>query len=243
MNIESNNQIIGCAYTYQTSYAMRKHLTKDIQAYHSSQERDFSYFLKGFTGDAVRSGEPLVLRRDPRTETETPHWPEPELALVLGEKHEIVGYTLANDLTAFLIETGGRTTEFDGTYYGKLWKGSVALGPKVVSAQDLSVDALTIGLRIKRGDTELCNLTYSTKWRKRNFNELPLRIVQLYKDFGGNLPPSKRTKVEGDYLPEGTVVLCGTGIVVSKQYYLKAGDIVTVYAEPFEELANPVVQG
>lgn len=241
IKIQPTKQTIGCAYTYQTSYAMRKFLTKDIQAYHSSQERNFSYFLKGFTGDAVRSGEPLVLRRDPRTGAETPHWPEPELALVLGGKHEIAGYTLGNDLTAFLIETGGRTAEFDGTFYGKLWKGSVALGPKVVSAQDISVAALTIGLKIQRDGTELCNLTYSTKWRKREFHELPLRIVQLYKDLGDNLPPSKRIMVEGDYLPEGTVVLSGTGIVVSKQYYLQRGDIVTVYAEPFGELENPVL--
>ena len=228
---------------YQASYAMRKHLTKDIQAYHSSKERDFSYFLKGYTDDAVQSGEPLILRRDPRTGEETAHSPEPELALVLGKQHEIVGYTLANDLTAFLIETGERTAEFDGTYYGKLWKGSVALGPRIIQAQEVSVADLKIGLRIQRNEITVCDLTYSTKWRKREFSDLPAMIVARYEEFGPDLPPSKAISVQNGYLPHGTVVLCGTGIVVSKQYYLQTGDVVTVYSAPFGELVNKVVQG
>ena len=40
-------QVIGVAYTFKPSLAVRHHLTKSSSGDHSSKDRDFSYFYKG----------------------------------------------------------------------------------------------------------------------------------------------------------------------------------------------------
>ena len=159
-------QIIGCAYTYQGSLGVRRKLTTSLKErgiHHSSQERDFSYFYKGNPQTVVADGQELRLR-----DNETAHWPEPELAIMLGEKHQIVGYFLANDFTAIGIEAQGRTKQFDGTYFGKVWNGSCSLGPKIKSHQT-QVDNLEIGLRIERDGEVIYDNSYNTSSRKRKF--------------------------------------------------------------------------
>src|ERR1035441_7753625 len=59
--------------------------------------------------------------------------PEPELALVLGSKGNIVGYTLANDVSAWDIER-------ENALYlpqSKFYTACCALGPVIVTAEDL----------------------------------------------------------------------------------------------------------
>jgi len=133
-------QVIGVAYTYQPSRAMRRRLTANLTRHHSSQTQDFSYFFKSEPEHVVRSGMPLRLRAGLDGEESVPHWPEPELVVLLGPDHEPVGYTLGNDLTAFAIEARGRDERFDGTYFGKCWPGSCALGPRFVTPEELGDD-------------------------------------------------------------------------------------------------------
>src|SRR5690242_17658638 len=104
MEIESVRQVIGVAYTYRPSLAVRHHLTQDITAHHSSKYTDFSYFYKGDNRSIVGHQQELYLRTDPVSGELAQHWPEPELAALLGERHEIQAYTLANDLTAITVE-------------------------------------------------------------------------------------------------------------------------------------------
>jgi len=236
-------QVISVAYTYQVSLAFRRRETASLAAHHSSQYQDFSFFLKGYPETVVCDGENLIMRRDPETGATANHWPEPELAVLLGPNHQIVAYSLANDFTAHSVELRGRTAEFDGTFFGKRWPGSCAIGPRWFAPDEVGDDSrLDIGLKIVRADQIVYNHTYNTSRRRYPFNEIPAMIVKYASEFAHNPPPSKRILIDnGDLLPPGTVILLGTGIIVKEQYYSQPGDILTVYSPKLGELTNQVV--
>ncbi len=232
------SQVIGCAYTYEGSLGIRKKLTvqlKEQGIHHSSQVSNFSYFYKGDSTTIVGNGGELRLM-----DKNAVHWPEAELALILGKGHEIVGYTLANDFTAIGIEVKGRTKNFDGTYFGKVWKGSCSLGPRIVSPDEIQIDNLEILLRIERYGEVIYDNTYNTQRRKREFKELADMVTEYHKKFGSDVPPSKRIQTENDFLIEGTVLLTGTGLIVPQRCYSQAGDFITIYSQPIGELRNRV---
>ncbi|TMC02257.1 MAG: fumarylacetoacetate hydrolase family protein [Chloroflexi bacterium] len=239
---EAISQVVGAAYTYQPSLAMRRRLTATIDRSHSSQTQDFSFFVKGGRENVVQSGQSLALRRDAETGELVPHWPEPELAILLGERHEVRAYTLANDLTAFSIETRGRDRDFDGTYVGKCWPRSCALGPEFVPPERIADDgALEIGMTIERDGQTIYRYVYSTARRKRPFSEIPRLIVEYRRRFGDAPPPSKRIRVEPDgHLPPGTVIMLGTGVIVPARAYSQRGDVVTIFSDGFGELRNRI---
>ncbi len=231
-------QVIGCAYTYQGSLGIRKKLTAPLNErgiHHSSQERDFSYFYKGNDETVVGTQEELHLNGP-----EVEHWPEAELALILGRRHELIGVTLANDFTAIGIEAQGRTENFDGTYRGKVWNGSGSLGPRIRPPGEINIDNLDIGLKIEREGSVIYDHSYNTQKRKREFRDLPDMIVEYYHTFGEKIPPSKRIGLEEGYLLEGTVIMAGTGLVVPKRCYTRRGDIITVYNALLGNLENKV---
>ena len=236
--MEKIPQVIGCAYTFQGSLGIRKKLTASLigkLAYHSSQERDFSYFYKGNSATVVFNGDELRLRDENEI-----HWPEAELALILGNRHDIIGYSLSNDFTAIGIEVKGRTQDFDGTYFGKVWNGSCSLGPRLVSPDEIDINDLDIGLRIYRRGSVIYDNKYNTQRRKRDFSELAEMIVEYHREFGINVPPSKRIETKDGFLVEGSVILAGTGLIVPKRCYSQKGDLVTVYNQHIGELVNKI---
>ncbi len=236
-------QIVGVAYTYQISLAFRKRKTSALTTHHSSQHQDFSFFLKGYPETVVCEGENLVLRRDPETGTTANHWPEPELAVLLGHNHRIAAYCLANDFTAHSVELRGRTSEFDGTFFGKCWPGSCAIGPRWFTPEEIGDDSkLDIGLKIIRAGQIVYNHRYNTSRRRYPFSDIPAMVVKYASEFAHNPPPSKIIQIgSDDLLPTGTVILLGTGIIVKEQYYSRPGDILTVYSSKGGELTNQVV--
>jgi hypothetical protein len=243
-NLSDVVQVIGVAYTYRPSLAARHHLTQKIPAHHSAQSSDFSYFFKGNNSSIVGHSQSLYLRSDPLTGKLARHWPEPELAVLLGERHKALAYTLANDLTAISVEARGRTTETDGTYLGKVWARSGSLGPRFVSAALIDASNLIIGLRIERAGRAIYDQTYSTSRRLRSFEGIPDRIVDCRRTYGDATPPSKRIATDQNgFLVPGTVVMLGTGLIVSQRYSDQAGDLVTVYCCEIGELTNPLTCG
>jgi 2-dehydro-3-deoxy-D-arabinonate dehydratase len=240
--LPSITQVLGVAYTYKPSLAVRRHLLRNTSADHSSKTSGFSYFYKGNKSSLAGSGQKLSLRVDPVTGTLARHWPEPELAALLGARHEIVAYTLANDLTAISIEARGRTTSLDGTYEGKVWDRSGSLGPAFISASRIkNPGLLDIGLRIVRKGRIIYDRTYSTSRQVRPFVEIPNAIVNAYRSFGDFTPPSKRIQLDDDYfLPQGTVIMLGSGIIVSEKYFCLPGDNLTVYCSAIGELENEI---
>ena len=234
-------QVIGGAYTYQPSLAMRKHLTQNIAKHHSSQYDSFTFFYKAAPEHVAANGEELVLRRHPTSGEVVPHWPEAELAILLGEQHEVRAITLANDFTAYAIEVQGRDDHFDGTYFGKVWPASCALGPKFINIKQAGdLGQLTVGMKITRQGKTIYENTYSTSRRRREFHEIPALAVAYRRSFGEHPPPSKNIPLDGEYLPAGTVLMLGTGIIVPKRAYSEPGDVVTVHCDAIGELVNVV---
>lgn len=234
-------QVLGVAYTFRPSLAIRHDLTRDIPAHHSSKHEDFSYFFKGDKDTIAKHQCALNLRTDPATGKLASHWPEPELAALLGKAHDIVAYTLANDLTAISLEARGRTEQMDGTYFGKVWSRSGSVGPKFVSALEIETSKLVVGLRIMRDGRIIYDRSYKILRSLRSFSEIPDRIVERFRRFGTKPPPSKMIKLENGFLPEGTLIMLGTGLIVQQRYFCEPGDELTVFCPAIGELTNSVV--
>src|ERR687884_515952 len=155
---DGTSLVVGAAYTFDTSRAARRELTRD-QPGHSAWTEQFSYFVKCRLDEASPHGGELRLH----PAGDVPHWPEAELAALLGHGHEIVAYTLANDFTAFTVEAGAGARGRDKTSLGKSWPGSCGLGPAFVPAAELGpVDDLPITLRIERGGRGVYSQNYKT---------------------------------------------------------------------------------
>jgi len=236
-------QVIGVAYTYSPSLMVRRHLTKNVVAHHSAKNASFSYFYKGDRFSILGHGEQLRLRTDPTTGDLAQHWPEPELAMLIGYDDEIIAYTLANDLTAIGIEARGRTEQEDSTYLGKVWAGSGSLGPRFVIASEIGdTDQLMIGLTVVRQGRTIYNQQYSTARRRQPFSAIPTAILNYYRQFKGRLPPSKQICLNSSgRLPAGTVIMLGTGLIVRQEYYCQPGDLLTIYCPNIGELTNVVM--
>ena len=80
-------------------------------------------FFKSLPEKVVGTGEPVGIRRDAKWNV-----PEPELALVLNSRGQIVGHTIGNDMSS-------RDIEGENPLYlpqAKVYDGSCALGPGVL---------------------------------------------------------------------------------------------------------------
>jgi 2-dehydro-3-deoxy-D-arabinonate dehydratase len=236
-------QVIGVAHTYMVSRAVRKALSGEGHSSH--QTNPFSYFKKvEQPEDIVSTGESLVLRKHPETDESVAHWYEPELAIILGPNHTIAGYALGNDLTAKGIEFEAHGEGYDPTYFGKCWKGSCALGAQFVTPDEIGDDRIIeIRLRIEQNGQTIYDHSYSTDSALWSFADIPQMIIvrraELMK--AGELPASKQILLdENGMLPEGTVILTGTGLITPEKYYAIAGDVVTVSSQKLGELRNTV---
>jgi fumarylacetoacetate (FAA) hydrolase family protein len=229
-------QVIGCAYTYRVSLVVRDKLAVDRVEHSSHSENAFSYFRKvDSVDDVVEDGGNLVLRKHPLMGEEVDHWCEPELGIVLGEKHEIVGYVLGNDFTAASVEFEAESDDYDPTYYAKCWKGSCSLSPKF----DFEEDEY-IGLKIERGGEVIYDFCYNTRNRLREFSELPGMVVEKYKSYS-KLKESKKILVDKGFLVPGTVILVGSGLILPRRFYSHKGDEVIVYCGELDLLRNKIV--
>jgi 2-keto-4-pentenoate hydratase/2-oxohepta-3-ene-1,7-dioic acid hydratase in catechol pathway len=56
----------------------------------------------------------------------------------------------------------------------------------------------------------------------------------------GELRQSKQIIVENGFLPAGTIILTGTGLITPSYWYAQRGDIVSVYCKEIGELRNKV---
>lgn len=236
------SQIVGVAYTYAPSVAARQRLTVGTDRGHSAHTKDFSFFVKCPPSEAAGHDEPLRLRRHPVTGAAVPHWPEAEVAVLLGSRHRFVAYTLANDLTAFTVETAAPDPSGDRTYFGKCWPGSCSLGPAFVAVPGLGDGRdVDVGLRIERDGQVILDARYSTASRRHEFRDIPDLVVERRRGLGDAPPLSKRVGLGPDgYLLPGTVLLLGTGIIVPEAAYCRDGDRIAVSCAELGRLSNVV---
>jgi len=158
-------------------------------------------------------GEPIRIRRDSAWSV-----PEPELALCVNARGEIVGHTVGNDVSA-------RDLEGENPLYlpqAKIYDGSCALGPALRLGRAAPAPETAIGLEIARaGEVVFAGATTLAQMRRA-----PAELVEfLYRETS---------------FPQGCVLLTGTGIVPPDDFALRSGDEVRVEIESVGTLVNPV---
>jgi 2-dehydro-3-deoxy-D-arabinonate dehydratase len=158
-------------------------------------------------------GQPVRIRRDARWSV-----PEPELALVINGRAEIVGYTIGNDVSS-------RDIEGENPLYlpqAKVYDGSCALGPGLLVTPEPLPPDTSIELRIQRSG----DLVYEGSTRLSQMRRSPEELVSfLYRETS---------------FPQGSVLLTGTGIVPPDAFTLQLGDEIEIRIEPIGILCNTV---
>ncbi|MET0136328.1 MAG: fumarylacetoacetate hydrolase family protein [Kibdelosporangium sp.] len=171
-------------------------------------------FFKAPSWRVVTDGEPIAVREDSSVNV-----PEPELGLVLNAFGEIVGYVVVNDVSS-------RAIEGENPLYlpqAKVYAGSCAVSAGIVPSWLTGIDALEIGMTVRRGDEIAFEGTTSTE----AFHRPPAGLVPYLVDW-----------LE---FPEGAVLSTGTGIVPELDFDLRPGDVVQIRIADIGSLTNPVL--
>jgi 2-dehydro-3-deoxy-D-arabinonate dehydratase len=160
--------------------------------------------------------EPVRIRRDASWNV-----PEPELALVLNSRLELVGFTIGNDMSSRDIE-GANPLYLP---QAKVYDACCGLGPWITLAGDMPPpDQIGIELAVERAGGVAFQGTTSVAQMARGFADL---ISWLGRD---------------NSFPAGAFLLTGTGIVPADEFTLTPGDIVRITIAGIGTLENPVVQ-
>ncbi|MDJ0271022.1 MAG: fumarylacetoacetate hydrolase family protein [Candidatus Caldarchaeum sp.] len=208
-------EVWGAGVTYLRSREAREYETVAKGIYDRVYEaKRPEIFFKATPSRCVGPGEDAFIRSDTNWSV-----PEPELALIIGPRHEIIGYTIGNDLSA-------RDIEGENPLYlpqAKIYRGSCALGP-VISTQESVGDAknLTITMTVYRGGEKVYEGSTSTAKLKRSFEEL----IHYW--------------VLDNVIPVGAVLLTGTGIVPPDDFSLQDNDVVEIWIEKIGVLRNRI---
>jgi len=207
----------GC--TYETSAAFRDNETLELDK--GTREGMYAYvyrearpeiFFKGTARVCVGPGQQIGIRADSKFTA-----PEPELAAVLGKRGRIVGYTLANDVSAWDIER-------ENALYlpqSKVYTACCALGPVMVTTDELTDPYnLQMTCEILRGDDVRFSGSTSTAKLHRKIEDIVEYLMR------------------SNPVPAGSVLCTGTGIIVTEEVALAPGDVVRIRVPEIGELAN-----
>jgi 2-dehydro-3-deoxy-D-arabinonate dehydratase len=216
--IDGLTEVWAAGVTYKRSEEARveESATPDIYSRVYRAERP-EIFFKATPGRVSGPETPVVVRSDSTWDV-----PEPEVAVVANARGEIVGYTIANDVSS-------RSIEGENPLYlpqAKVYDGSCALGPGIVPTWQVADPyALAIRMRILRDGA--LNWQGETSMREfaRRLDEL---IGYLFRD---------------NSFPDGVILCTGTALVPDGPFTLEAGDTVEIEIDALGTLRNPVVRG
>ena len=170
-------------------------------------------FFKAASWRVRGPGDPIRVRSDARWTV-----PEPEIALCINARGQIVGYTIGNDVSS-------RDIEGENPLYlpqAKIYDGACALGPAMwVSPEPLPGDT-AIELRVTRDGSVVTEGHTTFSQMRRDPREL---VEYLYRETS---------------FPTGCVLLTGTGIVPPDEFSLEPGDEIRIDVPPIGTLTNHV---
>jgi 2-dehydro-3-deoxy-D-arabinonate dehydratase len=205
-------EVWGAGVTYRRSADFREEGTGIYDRVYVAERPEL--FFKASAWRCSGPGEPIGRRRDSGFTAS-----EPELALVVSRRGTILGFTLANDVSAWDIER-------DNPLYlpqSKVYDRCFAFGPVLVTPDEIPDPyALTLTCRVTRQGREVFAGEASTSQLKRRFEELVEWLLRSN---------SVRT---------GTVLSTGTGIIQPLDVGLEEGDSVSISCPQIGELVNPV---
>ncbi len=205
-------EVWGAGVTYRRSADFREEGTGIYDRVYSAERPEL--FFKATVWRCAAPGEPIGRRRDSRFTAA-----EPEIAIVLGRRGTILGFTLANDVSAWDIER-------ENPLYlpqSKVYSGCFSFGPVIVTPDEVGDPyAITLRCRVLRGSRSVFEGEATTGQLKRRFEELV-----------GWLRRSNEIRT-------GTVLSTGTGIIQPLDVGLEEGDVVVLSSPELGELRNPV---
>ena len=158
-------------------------------------------------------GDTIRVRRDARWTV-----PEPEFALCVNARGEIVGVTIGNDVSS-------RDIEGENPLYlpqAKIYDGSCALGPCILVSSEPLPAVTPIELRVSRAGMVVVEGRTTFSQMRRDVREL---VEFLYRE---------------TTFPTGCILLTGTGIVPPDDFTLQAGDEIAIDVPVIGTLANTV---
>lgn len=202
----------GCTYKQSSDFRDAEHGTREgFYAYVYREPRP-EIFFKGTARVCVGPEAKIGLRSDAKFTA-----PEPELALILGTGGRVLGYTLANDVSAWDIER-------ENPLYlpqSKVFTGCCSLGPVIITEDEISDPyALQMTCTIERDGKVLFQGSTNTSQLNRKFETLTEYLLRA------------------NPVPGGSVLLTGTGIIVTEEAALAPGDIVTIEVPEIGKLRN-----
>jgi len=210
-------EVWGFGVTYTRSRAARETETSAKGIYDRVYEAERpEVFFKASDHRCVGPNQPVCIREDS-------HWcvPEPELAVIVGARGQVLGFTAGNDMSA-------RDIEGENPLYlpqAKIYENCCSLGPVLVTPPSIgNVRNLSIRLSVMRGGRIAFEGTTNTGAMKRTIPELLNFLTR-------NNP-----------VPYGSVCLTGTGIVPPDDFSLRDGDLVEISIDNIGTLRNPVKQ-
>jgi 2-dehydro-3-deoxy-D-arabinonate dehydratase len=210
-----HQEIWAAGVTYERSRQARQEEAVDggdVYARVYSAERP-ELFFKAQGRNVVGPHGEVGIRRDATWSV-----PEPELALVINPKLEVVGFTIGNDMSSRDIE-GANPLYLP---QAKVYTASCALGPGILLGAGDAWPSASIRLNIQRGGQTAFEGEVHTARIKRKIADLTEHLGRCY-DF-----------------PHGVILLTGTGIVPPNDFTLAAGDVVTITIEGIGSLLNTV---
>jgi 2-dehydro-3-deoxy-D-arabinonate dehydratase len=145
--------------------------------------------------------------------------PEPELAVILDSDGTVLGYTIADDVSAWDIERENPLF----LPQSKIFPGCLVIGPFLATPEEIP-DPLNLG--VKMTITRHDELIFSGE---SNTNQMRKKIPELVSAL---LPSGP--------IPPGTLLSTGTGIMVPNEHCLRPGDEVSITIENIGTLIHGV---
>ena len=211
--IDGRTEVWGAGVTYIRSREARMEESAFERVYHEVYDADRpELFFKSPAWRVLGDGAHGGMRHD-----STDSIPEPEVAIVVNSRGEIVGGLICNDFTS-------RSIEAENPIYlpqAKTFTGSCALSSEIAPWWELEhPDELTISLEIRRSGSVWFEGSANTSAMKRSYQEL---VTWLFAatDF-----------------PDGVVLSTGTCIVPDLDHSMVVGDEVTVRVDQLGSLTT-----
>jgi 2-dehydro-3-deoxy-D-arabinonate dehydratase len=174
-------------------------------------------FFKATPNRVAGPGQPVRIRVDSSWNV-----PEPELALVINSRKELVGFTVGNDMSS-------RDIEGENPLYlaqAKVYDQSCGLGPWITLSSAMPPRSeIGIQLQVFRNTERVFHGETHIEQMARSFEDL---IGWLGRD---------------NSFPAGAILLTGTGIVPENDFTLLPGDRIDISIDGIGTLSAPVIQG
>ena len=212
----SSPEIWAAGVTYSDSMRERQAESETPDVYSKVYNADRpEIFFKGTGGRMQGPGQELGIRKDSGWDV-----PESELAVIIING-DIAGYTIGNDMSS-------RSIEGENPLYlpqAKVYNKSLSIGPFIVPVDNVNdPQDLDVKMSIFRDNGLVFEGTTNTSNMKRNCEYLLNWLLRH------------------NSVPDGTIVLTGTGIIPPPEFSLKESDNIKIKITGIGELVNSVVK-